>query len=719
VTRTSVYEAIGGRAPGRDEGAGELGGVWEELAGRVDPSRFRPKLAPDVELKEFRPRLGNPYAMIGNPRDLVHFRLEADEIELVRQMDGTRTVKELVVERFQGSGDLELDPVVELVRELQEGRFLDPPPVDVRAALDRARNPSRVRTKLREFLKTLSIEWAGAERLVVFLYRYGVRWFFTAPAIVLGGILSALGLWAFISLVQGGRFSLTGQSLAGEFLILIALNYSLTFLHELGHAVVLVHYGRRVKSAGFMIYFGSPAFFIESSEVLMLEPRKRIVQAAAGPFAELMLAGAASITALAFPEAPISGVLYKFAVLNYFVLTMNLIPLIELDGYFILADLIQVPNLRPRAVTFVRYDLLRKIRDREPWRRVEVGLVLYGVLGIAFGLFSLYSGIFFWREIFGSLIADLWSGGPLTQVMLVALGLLVAGPIVRGALSLLRALGRRARGLWRSIRFRLEQPWRIEAAELIDRLPLFDEVPVDVLNDLAGRVRLRSIAPGQPVVRQGDRPDAFYVVRRGILEVVEEDPETGARRLLRTLERGESFGELGLLEQAPRAATVRATTEAELFQVDKGTFDQLLAEMAQVPDFGPTLQAAAELRSLPPFSHLDQVGITELLGNGTWVVVAPGERIVQEGEIGDAFYAIASGQVEVTKDGVAIRTLGPGSFFGEVALLLDVPRTATVRAITAVRAFRLGREGFERLVGDAFRRGTLNPHIMASREQRH
>lgn len=712
-----MYEAIGARS--RGDGATRLGGVWSDLAGRVDPARFRPKLAADVELKQFHPRLGNAYAMIANPRDLVHFRLEADEMEIVRLMDGSRTVKDLVVERFQDSGEIELDPVVELVRELQEGGFLDPVPIDVEAAVRRARNPSRIRTKLREFLKTLSIEWAGAERLVVFLYRYGIRWFFTAPAIVLGTIVSAIGLWAFVSLVGGGQFSLTGHSLAGEFLILLALNYGLTFLHELGHAVVLVHYGRRVKSAGFMIYFGSPAFFIESSEVLMLEPRKRIVQAAAGPFAELMLAGAASIFAFAFPGAPISGVLYKFAVLNYFVLTMNLIPLIELDGYFILADLIQVPNLRPRAVTFVRYDLLQKIRDREPWRRVEIGLVLYGVLGIAFGLFSLYSGFFFWREIFGSLIADMWRGGPITQLTLVALGVLVAGPIVRGGLALLRTLGRRVRGGWRAIRFKLEQPWRVEAAELIDALPLFEEVPVEALNELAGRVRLRSMAPGQPVVRQGDRPDAFYVVRHGFLEVIEEDPETGNERVLATLERGESFGELGLVEQAPRAATVRAAEQAEIFQVDKGTFDQLLAEMAHVPDFAPTLQAAAELRSLPPFAHLDQAGITELREHGSWVSIAPSESVVEEGEIGDAFYAIASGQVEVVRNGTRIRTLGPGSFFGEVALLLDVPRTATVRALTAVRAFRLDREGFDRLVGDAFRRGTLNPHVVESREQRH
>ena len=54
-------------------------------------------------------------------------------------------------------------------------------------------------------------------------------------------------------------------------LVLLVMDYILTFIHELGHAVVLVHYGRKVKSAGFMIYFGSPAFFVESADGLMLD----------------------------------------------------------------------------------------------------------------------------------------------------------------------------------------------------------------------------------------------------------------------------------------------------------------------------------------------------------------------------------------------------------------------------------------------------------------
>jgi CRP-like cAMP-binding protein/Zn-dependent protease len=703
------------RAVPRPEGDG----LWRRLAVRVEPSEYRPRLAAGVELKDFHLRWGNDYAMIANPTHTVHFRLEPEEAELVRLMDGRRTVKEIVVDRFRESGNLELERAADLVRELRVGSFLEPSFLDVEAAVKRAMDPSVLKEKARTFVRTLSIEWKNADRLARWLYHAGFKWFFRGWVQVLGGILSIAGLVAFFVAQGSGRFSLSGRSLALEAVILLAMNYVLTFLHELGHALVVIHHGRRILSAGFMVYFGSPAFFVDVSEAMMMERRKRMAQAFAGPFAELMVAGVAALALVAFPEAPLAATLYRFAVLNYFIVFMNLIPLLELDGYFIASDAIQVPDLRPRSLAFIRYDMWRKLRHRERWNRQEVGLAVYGIVGVLFAALSFYTGYFFWREIFGDLVSRMWNGGPVSRTLLVVLVLLIAGPILRGGINLLRALGRRIRSLIRQVRFRLERTWRIEAAEMIDALPLFEDVPEEVLSELAGRVRLRGVAPGQPVVRQGDRPEAFYVVRRGHLQVAEENPDDGTERVLSALGRGDSFGELALVRSQPRSASVRALDEAEVFEVDKGTFDQLLADMAHVPTFAPTLQAAAELRELPCFAHIQPDRLADLLEHGEWVNVAPGEVIIEQGEVGEDFYAVRSGQVEVLRDGEVVDVMGPGSYFGEVALLMDVPRTAAVRARTPVRAFRLDREGFDRVVGEAFRKGRLNPHIAVDRSQRH
>ena len=334
-----LYAIVEARLDG-DTREGEGRGMWSELANRVDPAEYRPHLRDDIEVKTFKLRWGNDYAMIANPTDLVHYQLRPEDVELLALMDGTRTVKEIVVESFQESGDLALDGVVDLVRQLRIGNFLTEPYVDTTEIVRRAAHPTtKARTKAREFARTLSVDWTGAHKLVAWFYRYGLRFFFIPAVAVAALVFAVLGFLAFVSVYQAHRFDLGGDSPAAQTLILLGMDYILTFVHELGHAVVLVAQGRKIKSAGFMIYYGSPAFFVEASDSLMLDRGKRIVQSAAGPFAELVVSAFASIYLWAFPESPAAPFLFTWAVINYFVIFLNLVPLLELDGYFILADL--------------------------------------------------------------------------------------------------------------------------------------------------------------------------------------------------------------------------------------------------------------------------------------------------------------------------------------------------------------------------------------------
>ena len=299
-------------------------------------------------------------------------------------------------------------------------------------------------TKLaRHFAKTLMLEWTGADAFVRRCYRAGVRWFFT-PAVAIGSaILSVAGFVAFLVVEHSGRYSLSDASAPVVSLILIGLALVLTFAHELGHASVLIHFKRRIKSAGFMLYFGSPAFFVDASDGLMMDRGKRMVQAIAGPFAELILSGVASFLLVAFPDSGMAPILYKFSLLNYFVIFLNLIPLLELDGYWLLCDLIQVPELRPKSLEFIQHDAWHKMRAHERFTRQEIGLAAYGVIGIAYTVLSVLLAVFFWREIFGGLVSGLWRGGPVSRLLLIALAAFLAGPAIRGTISLARAVARR------------------------------------------------------------------------------------------------------------------------------------------------------------------------------------------------------------------------------------------------------------------------------------
>jgi CRP-like cAMP-binding protein/Zn-dependent protease len=684
--------------------------IYVGLADSLEIADQRPRMRDGCEVKIFRLRWGNDYAMLARDDRELHYRLEVWEAELLPKMDGSRTVGELVVERMAVGGGLDAEPVTDLVVALYGGGFLDPAPIATNELIaDRLDPASPGRKKLKRFGKTLQIEWKGADRLVRFCYRNLLRPFFWWPVALVSGLVALVGLAAFIDVAASDRFHIGEDSAPTEAAILLALAFFLTFMHELGHSVVISHYDRKVKSAGFLIYFGSPAFFVEATDSLMLDQKQRILQASAGPFTETIIAGVASLLIFAFPDGPLADLLYKFALLNYIVIFLNLVPLLELDGYWILSDLIQLPDLRPHSLQFIQHDLWHKIRSRERLTPQEWGLGGYGVAGIAFTIFSFWTALFFWEVIFLNLIRGLWRGGIGSKVLLVLLAVFLAGPIIRGLLKLTMSLVRRVSGLVRAVRFRLETTWRVEAAQLIDALPAFDDLPEEVLSDLAGRVRLRILHTGEPVFRQGDRPDAFYIVRTGSVRIEDEDPETSDTRILRTMGRGESFGEMGLLGGHRRQATVRAVGEVELFEVDKGTFDRLLAEDMRAPEFGHTMQALAELRELSVFHGLDSEQLNVILEHGEWITAVHGDELITQGEPGDRFYVIDSGRAEIIRDGAVIDSVSKGMYFGEVALLRDVPRTATVVASTPMRVFALDREGFELVVADAFRRGTLRP----------
>lgn len=693
--------------------------MWSALGERIDPARWRPVLAADIETATFPVAGGGAYAMVANPRDQVHYRFTPAEAAVLPLLDGRHSIGQIVVDRLGGAGEFDVASVAELVGLLEQGGFLTTPYVDVPAAAQRALHPPTLGSRASGLLRTLTVEWSGAERLVRFLYRHMLRYLFTRVGLLLAALVTVAGAVAFGAVISRHAYGIQNRHFGVVFAILFTLDLMIIFVHELGHAAVLVHYGRRVKSAGFRIYFGAPAFFVESADSLMLPRGRRIVQAAAGAGVEVIGTSIASIALWAFPTGPAGQVLYQFVIINYYVLFLNLVPFLELDGYWILSDALRQPDLRPESLAFVRRELWRKLWRRQRLSRREVGLAVFGLAGVAFTIAALASAWFFWRRVFGNTVAAMWDGGVGGKLLLLVLVSLLGGPVIRAVFAASRTAGAALGARTRDVRFRFQGRWRVEAAELLDASGAFGDVPVEVLNELAGRVRRRTVPRGGVVLRQGEVADAYYLVRSGRFEVVEERGLGGQPRVLRTIGRGEGFGEYGLLHAARRTVTVRAVRRGEVFALDKGSFERLLAGRAVVAGFATTWQQSAELAALPPFSHLGPDELRVLAARGSWLNVAPGEVLMTQGEPGDAFYVIKSGQLEVIEDGVTVRTCGSGEYVGEIALLFDTPRTATVRTTTSAHLYRLDSDGFTTFVAARFHRGTLCTNVVVDRDWNH
>jgi hypothetical protein len=120
------------------------------------------------------------------------------------------------------------------------------------------------------------------------------------------------------------------------------------------------------------------------------------------------------------------------------------------------------------------------------------------------------------------------------------------------------------------------------------------------------------------------------------------------------------------------------------------TWRQLVAidAEARVPE------ALSLLQAIPIFASLPAPTLERLASELEAVPAPAGTVVIRQGDHGDRFYIVESGQLRVTVDGAQTRELGPGDSFGEIALLRDVPRTATVEAVTDTRLQALGREAF-------------------------
>jgi putative peptide zinc metalloprotease protein len=160
-----------------------------------------------------------------------------------------------------------------------------------------------------------------------------------------------------------------------------------------------------VKRAGFALYLLAPAFFVDTTDIWLAPPRARIVSAFAGVFSGFVLGGLASLgLALGELGTLAAGLLYEVAFLGYVASAANLLPLLELDGYYILVDLLDLPRLRERSFAFLTRGLPRRLARRGPWTAEERILAAYGLLAIPITALAIGLALLTWREWLASLL---------------------------------------------------------------------------------------------------------------------------------------------------------------------------------------------------------------------------------------------------------------------------------------------------------------------------
>ena len=210
---------------------------------------------------------------------------------------------------------------------------------------------------------------------------------------------------------------------------------------------------------------------------------------------------------------------------------------------------------------------------------------------------------------------------------------------------------------------------------------------------LADAMEPVAVAAGTLLIREGDVGDALYAVESGRLEIVKGGSKvadwgtTAARRIV---------GELALLYGGPRAASVRAATNARLWRLDREAFQMTMAASA-----ADRLAHMTEVLRKGILEGLEEPQLARVAAAATAVSFRAGDCIIRKGDIGEIFYIIERGAVVCRNlpGEQHDNTLTAGDYFGERALLTSEARACDVFAATDVALVALHREDFVALLG--------------------
>jgi putative peptide zinc metalloprotease protein len=406
--------------------------LWSALDERSDPAQYRPHAVPDVA-EEQVVEDDQTFVVLRSPGG-TYLRLTLQQSELWRNMDGTRTVAQLATQAFLKYR--QLLPVGDLVATLKHEGFLTDQPVGVYQAIGAALEQQTAKGWGRRVLGALAgTTWQITHIDGVYgaLYRSFGWLLFTRPFLALWSLVALVGSIAFVVVLVGVRSPLL-FSAAGAVPLQLAELWSalvLSFLlHESAHALAAKHYRRTIDRGGVTLFFGVPYFFVDTSDVWRSPRRARMLVSAAGPMADLFVGGLAAILVLLRPDLALNTFAYKLAFACSIATLLNLNPLLQLDGYFILVDWLRIPDLRRRALTYLRGAFWQTVGRRE-LQREERAYSIYGALSSLSVIVAIVVAIQLWNRLLVGTIRSLWqTGAPLQRAIAAVLFLVPSVAIV-------------------------------------------------------------------------------------------------------------------------------------------------------------------------------------------------------------------------------------------------------------------------------------------------
>lgn len=243
---------------------------------------------------------------------------------------------------------------------------------------------------------------------------------------------------------------------------------------------------------------------------------------------------------------------------------------------------------------------------------------------------------------------------------------------------------------------------RQRLSQAVEKILLFKSLDSDQMHQVLDAMFEKVVEAGENIITEGDDGDFFYVIESGqydILKVID-----GEQKHLGSYDAKGSFGELALMYNAPRAATIISTTSGSLWAMDRETFRKIVVKATAKK----RRMYEEFLRNVEVLSVLKEHEVTKVADAIETRSFQEGDTIINQGDDPDYFYIVVDGTVDIRRRGddkndpsreIHLVTLERGQFFGELAFLTRKPRAASVYAKGDVKCACLDVQAFERLLG--------------------
>jgi cAMP-dependent protein kinase regulator len=236
-------------------------------------------------------------------------------------------------------------------------------------------------------------------------------------------------------------------------------------------------------------------------------------------------------------------------------------------------------------------------------------------------------------------------------------------------------------------------------------IPLFSDLPKNAFIQLMEQMKMRSVLPEEVIIREGEVDDSMFIISSGRVKITKTS-EAGTEIVLARLTDGAFFGEIALLSESPRSASVIAEEETLLFQVSRDILAQVVKNFPSVANILLKFYRQRLLSNLMAtsaiFKPLDAEQRKSLIEKFKSREVPANEKILEEGQAGDGLYMLLSGRAEVSKkvdnQRKVLAHLKTGDVFGEMSLLSDQPVTATIKTLRKCIVLKLPKRSFTEIV---------------------